>query len=408
MEKDDAKFRFSYVLGLISFIFVVVFTWGLWYLLMHPNGVLKLYTPMYGFSLAVVFLSAIVLISQVLGYFPLRDPLAAGSNRVIAGLMLSALAFLLTLVTTYWIFWGLIGKFGVAYFSPQSIVASGGTGAEPLVARENASTAITYFCSAFLWWALSWKAGFGNWPWLNTGRGTLAWSRFCTVIFFTVITYAILFHPHVCYLFYPPQNKAGVEPWWSSFAGTGSAFFSLGLLLCALAWVVITEVLWEGYPWKALKRNSEGTFLSGFTSVIGNFILGAITFVVMLRVMTFFWMEPFEGGQYTDAPYFRYIHTGELSGFVILAAFIVSTYFNNVFQRGSLLLRASMRFIAVVIGAYIIRAIYYSWVSTITLGRVPGMGQPDDTPLVWTILLLSIIMIHADFFQQWPMKTIEK
>jgi hypothetical protein len=33
------------------------------------------------------------------------------------------------------------------------------------------------------------------------------------ILFFVSITYSVLFHPHVCYLFYPAQSKAGVEPW---------------------------------------------------------------------------------------------------------------------------------------------------------------------------------------------------
>jgi hypothetical protein len=35
---------------------------------------------------------------------------------------------------------------------------------------------------------------------------------------------------------------------------------------------------------------------------------------------------------------------------------------------------------------------------------VPGVAQPGDTPLVWTILFLSIIMIQADFMKGWPLK----
>ena len=44
--------------------------------------------------------------------------------------------------------------------------------------------------------------------------------------------------------------------------------------------------------------------------------------------MNYFWDEAFVGGQYTDGPDFRYIHAGEISGFLMLAAFIWKNYFN--------------------------------------------------------------------------------
>lgn len=396
--------RFNYGLGVISFVVVFCIVWLIWYVVMHPDGVMKLYTPMYGFSLVAVFLAVVVLMSQVAQFYPFPES-SGGAGRIGRGILLTMISIVLTLVVTYGIFWGFIGKFGVAYFSPQSIVASGGTGAEPLVARENASTAIIYFSTAFLWWALIWRTGFGSWPWTAVSRGVLAWSRFFAVIFFTIITYVVLFHPHVCYLFYPPQNKAGVEPWWSSFAGTGSAFFSLGLVLCSVAWIVITDLLWEGYPWKLLEKDGQGTFWKGLFTLVGTFVLGLVTFVVLLNIMNYYWMEPFEGGQYTDAPYFRYLHAGEFGGFLILAAFILSTHFNNFPQSGGIWVRGIVRTLIVLAGALVIRFFYYSAGATLVLGKVPGIAQPDDTPLVWTILFLSVIMIQSDFFESWPMKT---
>ncbi|MDZ7663786.1 MAG: hypothetical protein U5K27_00380 [Desulfotignum sp.] len=81
--------------------------------------------------------------------------------------------------------------------------------------------------------------------------------------FFVVIAYTIFFHASVCHLFYPAQVNAGVEPWWISFADTGSANFSLGVLLCALFWAVSSDLLWEGYPFKLLAKKDEGNFFKG-------------------------------------------------------------------------------------------------------------------------------------------------
>jgi hypothetical protein len=47
---------------------------------------------------------------------------------------------------------------------------------------------------------------------------------------------------------------------------------------------------------------------------------------------------------------------------------------------------------------------YYSPLATFFLAKVPGIAQPGDTPLVWTILFLSVVMIQVDFFEGWPLR----
>jgi hypothetical protein len=303
----------------------------------------------------------------------------------------------------YLIFWNLIGKFAVAYFSPASIVASGGIGAEPFVARENASTAIVYFCAAFLWLALFWNLGFHQWPWQKTNPSTRLGSKFITILLFSTIVYIFLFHPHVCNLFYPAQDKAGVAPWWEGFAGTGSAFFSLGLVLCSLVWIVFSDLLWEGYPWKKLEKNGEATFQKGIVTFFGTLILGFLLLYILLRIFTVIWDVPFVGGQYTDGPDWRLIHGAEVAGFFILAAFILNKYFNNFPRLPNLWARAAIRSLLAIAGGMLIYWFYFSPLATFFLAKVQGFAQPGDTPLVWVLLFLSIILVHTEFFNGWPL-----
>jgi hypothetical protein len=403
-ESIDSNKNFKYLFGLINLAVVFCIVWLLWYVFMHPNAVMKLYTPMYGFSLIVVLLSAIVLMNNVAGYYPFAADSSEGMGLFTRGIILTSVSILLMLILVYGVFWGFLGKFGIAYFSPRSIIASGGHGAEILVARENASTAIVYYCTAFLWIAIFWRIGFNRWPWQNSGRGVLAWSRLFAILFFVSIIYAVLFHPHICYLFYPAQSKAGVEPWWSEFAGTGSAFFSLGLVLCTLFWIIASDMLWEGYPWKLMEKDGEGTFLKGLVAFIMTLVLGMILLFILLKVMNYFWDEAFMGGQYTDGPDFRYIHAGEIGGFFILSAFILKNYFNNFPNFGGIWSRAIIRSVIALIGGMVIYLFYFSAAATFFLGKVPGFAQPGDTPLVWTILFLCVIMVQCDFFEGWPLK----
>lgn len=393
---------FNYLFGLLNFVVVFGLVWLLWYIFMNPNTVLKLYTPMYGFALLVVMLSAIVLLTNVADYYPFSRP-TLGGNRLGFGIKMTIASFLLMLFINYVVFWNFIGKFGIAYFSPDSIVASGGTGAEPFVARENASTAIIYYFTAFLWVALFWNLGFGRWPWQAADYGTLAFSRLFTISFFVTIIYSILFHPHVCALFYPAQNKAGVTPWWADFVQTGSAFFGLGLALCSLFWIVASEALWEGYPWQLMNKNGEGSFWKGIVVFAATLAMGAVSLCVFLKVFNLVWGEPFMGGQYTDGPDFRLIHAGEVSGFFVLSAFILKTYFNNFPNISRIWPRTIIRTLIAMAGGLLFYWFYYSPLATFFLAKVPGFAQPGDTPLVFTLLFLSVILIQKDFFLSWPL-----
>ena len=402
-ENAERAQKFNYLHGLINLAVVFCIVWFLWYIFMNPNTVMKLYTPMYGFALIAVFLSSIVLMNNVVGYYPFAEISLAKLGVIPRGIVLTIVSVVLMLVLNYIVFWNIIGKFGIAYFSPSAIVAGGGIGAEPFVARENASTAILYYFTAFLWVALFWSAGFGRWPWQKTNRGVIAWSRFATILFFVGIIYSVMFHPHVCYLFYPAQTKAGVEAWWA-FSGTGSAFFGLGLVLCSLFWILASDLLWEGYPWKLMEKDGEGTFLKGLVTFFVTLALGIITMYILTRIMNVFWDEAFVGGQYTDGPDFRYIHTGEICGFFILAIFILKNYFNNFPNLPGIWLRFIIRTVVAIAGGVLIYLFYYSPATTFFLAKVPGVAQPGDTPLVWTLLFLSMIMIQIDFFEGWPLK----
>lgn len=390
------------IAGFINLAAVFAIVAGLWYVFLHPNGMFAFYTPMYGFSLVVALVAAIVLIAKVAEFYPLQGITVAQPLR---GIVFTALAVLITILIVHGFFWNFIGRFGITYFSPDSIVATGGVGAEFFSARENASTAIIYVLAAFLWIALVWSAGFGNWPWLENPAGVRAWSRLASISLIATLAFVLLFHPHVCALFYPAQTMAGVAPWWAVFAETASAYFNLGLVLGTVFWVVVSDVLWDRWPWRLADTQDQPGFLSGAFAFFGSIALGAATVWIALKVMNVYWMEPFEGGQYTDAPYFRYLHAGEIAGFAMLGAFATRTYLDRLLVRLPVFATFAARtLLAAAIGAaaYLF---YYSPAGTALLGRVPGIGQPEDTPLVWTLLFIAVILCQREFFCGWPLGT---
>lgn len=396
--------KFNYFFGLINLVAVFCIVWFLWYVLLHPMGILKLYTPMYGFALVVTWVCAIVLMVNIAEYYPFRQDRLEEMNVITKGVILTVIAFVLMLFIFYCVFWGFIGKFGITYFSPGAIVKTGGLGAEPFLARERSCVAIVYYLTAFLWIAFFWIAGFGNWPWHKDASGVRVWSRFFAVSFFATIAYTVLLHPHVCYLFYPPQTMAGVEPWWSSIAQTGSAFFFLGIIVCTMFIIIISDLLWEGYPWKLLEKDGEGTFLKGVVTFFGTLVLGIILMVILLKIMNIPWDEAYQGGQFTDGTDFRYLHAAEIAGFFLLAAFILKSYFNNFPNVKGIWPRAIIRTVIALAGGGLIHLFYYSPATEFFLGKVPGVGSPEDVGLVWTFFFLSVIMVQNDFFDGWPLQ----
>ncbi len=400
-----AKEGFNYIFGLINLAVVFCLVWLLWYVFMHADGVMKLYTPMYGFSLVAVFLSAVILITKVLGWpADSQKPLPA-AQAITRGIWGTVLSVALMLVIYYIIFWSILGRLGIAYFSPDALVAGGGTGAEPWNAREWSSTAILYFATAFLWWALVWDLGFGNWPWQNDSLWVRGWSRFFAVLFFSGVTYFIMFHPHVGLLFPDPQKMAASGAWWEGWADTSSAFFGLGVVLCTLFWVVLSELMWEGRPWSALAAAGQGSFWKGLITFLATLALGLIMVWILYQVFNAIWMEPFVGGQYTDGPDWRFIHMGEVAGFFILFAFIWKYYFNNFPNGLGIWGRSIIRSLIVIAGGLLIYAFYYSSATKFFLGKVHGWAQPDDKPLVWTLLFLAVVLIQANFFHMWPLRS---
>ena len=104
----------------------------------------------------------------------------------------------------------------------------------------------------------------------------------------------------------------------------------------------------------------------------------------------------------SDAPYFRYLHAGEIAGFLVLAAYVVRTYFGAL-RWGGAAGTALVRTVLAVALTAALRTFYYSGAATRMLGKVQGIAQPEDTPLVWTLLLLSLVLVQRELFQRWPL-----
>lgn len=391
--------RFNHVLGLVFLVVFVLIDFGLWRFFFAPtHGVMKLFTPMYGLSLMAVLLGCMLCLVDVFDCTNEKGRVRRGAALTLGSLLVFYLVY-------YGFFWNLLGKYGVAYFSPQSIINAGGTGAEIWNARENSSIAITYLAASFIFVATFWKSGLDKFPWNNATPAVAGWSRFFAVSFFATILYAVLYHPHVTALFVPKQSFAGVEPWWEGVAMTSSAFYHLGWMMMSMAVLTLIAETFDGWPLSALPAVGGKAFVRLAATLLLGLGLGFLLFYLLEAVMTGFWGEPFLGGSYTDDPRFRHLHVAEIAVFAIAASHLWQLFFGNWPSRmpspaGHV---ARLAIVLLLTGGFWL--FYYGTaLGPRFVDRVPGLGSIDDTAMCWGLMTVAILLVQRKYFGGWPMR----
>ncbi len=391
--------RFNYPLGVAAFACFILVNLAIWRLFFAPtHGVMKLFTPMYGLSIVAFLLFCIICLTDVFELDNAQISLGRGALLSIASLVVFYVVY-------YGFFWNFLGRFGVAYLSPQSIIRAGGTGAEIWNARESASTAITYLATALIFVALVWDSGLHSYPWNGADREVRGWSRFFAISFFAVIIYTVCFHPHVTAMFVPKQSFAGVEPWWEDLAMTSSAFYHLGWMMMAVAVLVLCATSFEGWPFSLLPVEGRKAWARLGLTLVLSVGLGFLIFYLLEVTMTYYWDEPFLGGNYTDDPRFRHLSVAEVATFAIAAIYLWKLYFGNWPRRFPVLAKYAIRLAIILLLTGGFWFFYYSdSIGPSFVDRVPGIGNVDDTALCWGIMTVVILLGHDRLFAGWPLR----
>ncbi|MCP3927745.1 MAG: hypothetical protein GY705_01435, partial [Bacteroidetes bacterium] len=157
--------KYWYVKKAVPLLIMVGVNYALWRILFAPsNGIFKLFTPMYGLALVGTFFFVLITLTDT---FKINEQ----KKNFTVNLGMLILTCGLFYAFFYGFFWNFLGKFGIAYFSPQALIAAGGTGAELWNMRENSSMAILYLITTLIFITTVWNIGFGNWPWIQEGTG---------------------------------------------------------------------------------------------------------------------------------------------------------------------------------------------------------------------------------------------
>jgi len=108
--------------GLINLLVLVAFFAVYWTVFMNPKGVLRMYTPMWGYSYEQWFLVAVLLTALVLRYWPVNYSFLEKRHPLFKGTVLYAvnLVFVFFMINAF--FQQVLGSMGVPYFNEDRLL----------------------------------------------------------------------------------------------------------------------------------------------------------------------------------------------------------------------------------------------------------------------------------------------
>jgi AAT family amino acid transporter len=361
---------------------------------MNPKGVLRMYTPMYGYSYVQWLLIGVLVSVLIFRYWPLSHAAVERLHPLAKGGILLGLCALFAVMVVQLVFQRIIGPIGVPYFSERMLEM---LKINPYNAREYSSAAILFVGAMMALVIPIWSLHVYNWPERELYRPSGWLTSFLLVLFFATLGFAIILHPHFGILFYPWQQYTAAFPWWEPIFDTLSGTFNLGWMMSWTAAIWFIQVTYEGYPIRLMEKQPW----RALAGIAGTFVMGMIFFFGFILLQEVVWGPPMRGGKLILAVDWRYLHAGETAMFTLFIALIHGIYFRNWPTRFpvevNLLIRSAIIGV-VTVGFY---TLYYAHSPTL-LGTQPGYAHPQQFPLAALSLLIALMLSHHWHFDRWP------
>lgn len=386
--------------GLLGFFLSFGFFMALWYVTMDPRGILKWYTPMYGYMYIRWLLIVAIWQAYIFNFWPFKQKWMEETHPLVKGPIMIGINWAITGAIIWIGFFWLIGKYSIPYFSWPELHKVGMT---DFFAREYAGLAVLMVAAIASWLAPIWPMAFENYPWHNLTQPAKGFTVLSLTSLLTIFVYFVFMHPHYMVLFYPWQKFVAAMPWWYESAKTLSGNYNVGWIMCGTIAVWLIETIWERYPFRLVK-SQPWRGLAGFAWVLFVALIMFNTFNLMQDLA---WGPAYEGGKRLYAPDWRYLHSGELAVMMLLPALILYFYFDNWPKKFSTEVNLAIRTIIVVVGSFAFNYIYYQ-ISPPLLGTQPGYSHPQQFPMAPVILWIVIMLYHNWFMDGWPGKRIKK
>ncbi len=397
LETREFENRWSQPLrGLINLALVTAVFMIFWFVFMDPRGILRWYTPQYGYMYVRWILIIAIWQAYIFNFWPLNFKFMEKKHPLVKGSILIAINFALVAFMIWIFYYNILGRFAIPYFSPQVLNS---LGLSDFFAREYSSLAILMMAAIASWLSPVLPVCFENYPWhkmKQPARGITVWA---VTFFLTTYVFLFLMHPHYHVLFYPWQEFAAAFPWWYEFAQTLHGNFNVGWVMCATVSVWLLELTFDRYPFVMIKNK----LYRGLLGFLGIIVFAILMFVTFNFLQDCFWGAAVEGGKRLMAPDWRYLHSGELAIIILIPAMILNFYFDNGPKKYSPSINIALRWLIIIIGAALFHQFYYKFSPPI-LGTQPGFSHPQQFPMAPGILWINFMLFHNWFMDLFPGK----
>lgn len=380
----------------VNIVLLLTVFYATWWIFQDPRGVLRLYTPYVGYMYTRWLLIVLIWMVYIFQFWPMRRAQLDSWHPLVKGAVAVAVSVLIMMVVIHGFFQGLLGNFGIAYFNPSR------TADLPRMthffAEEYAALAILMFAALASWLAPAWVVGMERAPWQNEKQPVQGFTILIVTFFMATILYFVTMHPHMGILYYPWQYFAALAPpYWEDFAGTVSGNFHISWIMCATVVVWLVETIWERYPFRLIKN----AWLRRLTTFFGILAIAWAFHFFLYFAQELFIGETIRGTRNDNAPDWRWLHVGEMMIFMLLPALYLKFYGGNWPKKFSTPVNVLVRTAIMIVAGVALMVLYYN-ISHLVLGTQRGISQPEQFPMIPTIWLINIMLVHHWYMDNWP------
>ncbi|PKM86943.1 MAG: hypothetical protein CVU87_10670 [Firmicutes bacterium HGW-Firmicutes-12] len=329
--------------GILNVVLMLAVFLILWRVFMDPRGLVRLYTPMRGYAYVQWLLIAVLMTQLVFRYWPFQESsFLAEKHPAVKGsiFMLLSFAFVILMIN---VVFQIVGALSFPYFSEAKLLS---LGQNPFNALEYSHQAITMLGGLTALMVPIWVLHINNWPAQRIPKANGYFTSAALILFAAGFIFTCTYHLHFGVLFYPFQYLAAAFPWWEPFANTLSSNFVLGMMMSWTAALWIIQVTYEGFPFKNIPKQPW----RAIAGVVGTFVFALILYSGFHFLQEVAWGAPVRGSALLSAVDWRYLHSGELSLFMLMIALIWGFYFKNWPKKYSMEVNFLVRTVIVCIG----------------------------------------------------------
>ena len=383
----------THAVNIVALLTVFYITW---WIFQDPRGIYRLYTPYVGYMYTRWLLIILIWMVYIFQFWPMRRSQLDSWHPLLKAAIAVPVAVLIMMAVINGFFHDLLGNFGIAYFNAERTKDL--PRMTQFFAEEYASLAILMFAALASWLAPAWVVGMERAPWQNEKQPVQGITILVVTFFIATVLYFVTMHPHMGILYYPWQYfTAMAPPYWEEFAGTVSGNFHISWIMCATVVVWLVETIWERYPFRLIKN----AWLRRLATFFGIIAIAWAFHLFLFFAQELFLGETIRGTRNDNAPDWRWLHVGEMMIFMLLPALYLNFYCGNWPTKFSIPVNLLIRSTIMIVGGILLMILYYN-ISHLALGTQRGISQPEQFPMIPTIWLINIMLVHHWYMDNWP------